>query len=80
MNAAARSLEDVLVLGALVDVLEPSPAADVIDEKRGEVGSLGLDIGHELVETLSAGDVQPAAAIRNTPGRSPCCESPRTGE
>jgi len=57
MNSDARPLEDVLVVGTLVYVLKPSPTAHVIDEKRGEVGSLGLYIGHELVETLTAGDV-----------------------
>lgn len=29
----------------------------------GEVGSLGLEISHELVETLPAGDVQPTPAM-----------------
>src|ERR1039458_7250701 len=63
MNSDACSLQDVLVVRPLVYVLEPSPTAYVIDEKRGEVGSLGLYISHELVETLPAGDVQPTTAM-----------------
>lgn len=40
MNSDASTLQDVLVIGALVYVLEPSPTAHVIDEKGSEVGSL----------------------------------------
>jgi len=63
LRSVTKPLQDVLVVGALVDVLEPSPTAHVIDEERREVGSLGLDISHELVETLPAGDVQPTTAM-----------------
>jgi len=52
MNPDSGSFEDVLVVGALVDILETSPPADVIDQQGSEIGALHLDIGHELVEAL----------------------------
>ena len=80
LRSVTRPLQDVLVVGAFVDVLEPSPTAHVIDEERREVGSLGLDTGHELVETIPAGDVQPATAMVGIfLDGSPCCGLLRTG-
>src|SRR5690242_6130815 len=63
MNSNTSALQDILVIGALAHVLEPSPTAHVIDQKGSEVGSLGLYISHELIETLPAGDVQPTTAM-----------------
>ena len=63
MNSNASTLEDILVIGTLVYVLEPSPTAHVIDEKGSEVGSFGLDISHELIEPLATGDIQPTTAM-----------------
>ena len=40
----ARVAADVLVVGALVGVLEPAPAADVVDQDDLEVGAAALDV------------------------------------
>ena len=38
VDGDAGALADVLVVGAFVGVLEPAPAADVVDQDRLEVG------------------------------------------
>jgi len=63
VKSDSSPLQHVFVVGTLVYVLEPSPAAHVVDKKGGEVGSFGLNIGHQLVETVPAGNVQATALM-----------------
>jgi len=44
----------VLVIGALVAILEASPAAYVIDKNRAEATVGTVDIFYELLERVSA--------------------------
>ena len=53
---------DVLVTGAFVGVLKPAPPADVIDEDSLEVGIAGLDLGHQVLQSLSAVEPQSRAS------------------
>ena len=54
---------DVFVIGALVGVLEPAPAADVVDEDDLEVSLARLHISDQLLESLPAIDAQTALAL-----------------
>jgi hypothetical protein len=81
VNPDAGGFEDVLVIGALVHILATSPAADIVDQQGSEIGPLRLDIGHEPVQALPAGDVQAASPmVRVNPDDFPCCGSLRTAE
>ena len=51
----------MLVIGALVGILKPAPAADVIDEDRLEVGLAGLNLGHQVLQRLAAVEPQAGA-------------------
>src|SRR4029450_13196766 len=53
----------VLVERALVGVLEPAPAADVVHQDRLVVSPVVLDVVDDGPEPVSAGDVQPTAAL-----------------
>lgn len=44
----------MLMVGTLVGILKPAPSADVIDEDRLEVGPTGLDLGHEVLQRITA--------------------------
>ncbi|TWI92470.1 hypothetical protein JM93_00012 [Roseibium hamelinense] len=48
---------DVFIVCALIGILKPTPAADVIDEDRLEVCLVGLDLGHQVLQRFAA--VQP---------------------
>jgi hypothetical protein len=54
---------DVLVVGALVGILKPAPAADVVDQDDLEVGLAGLDVLDQLLQRLPAIDAQAALAF-----------------
>ena len=60
-NAGAPA--DVFVVGALVGVLEPAPAADVIDQDGLEIGVPALDILDQLLERVAARRSKPALAL-----------------
>ena len=49
LNANACALADVFVVGALVGILEPAPAAHVIDQDHLEVGAPRLDDVDQLL-------------------------------
>jgi hypothetical protein len=53
---------DVLVVGALVRILEATPAADVVDQDGFEVGCAGFDVVDQLFEGVAALDPQAALA------------------
>jgi hypothetical protein len=59
----AGSLEDVLIIGAFIDVLKASPAADVIDKDGGKRYAMLLNVFQKLIQALSAGEVRPAPAM-----------------
>ena len=63
MDVDAGPLAEVLVVGALVGVLEPAPAADVVDEDRREVGAAGLHVVDQPSQRLAAVDVEAALAL-----------------
>ncbi len=54
MDPNAGTGADVLVIGALVGVLKPAPATDVVDEDCPDVGMPGLDLGHQVLQRLAA--------------------------
>ena len=58
-----RLFKDVLVVGALVHILETSPAADIVDQQGSEIGPLRFDIGHRPVQAFPASDVQAASPM-----------------
>ena len=43
----------MLMVGALIGILKPTPAAHVIDEDGLEVGLAGFDLGHQFLECLA---------------------------
>src|SRR5580693_4979230 len=49
---------NVFVVGALVSILEPTPAADVVDEYGFETGRFALDIGQQLLQSIAPIDAQ----------------------
>jgi hypothetical protein len=63
VNADSSSLEDVLIESALIDVLKPSPATDVVDEQGREVSQLGFDIRHQLIEAFASSNIQSAPTV-----------------
>src|SRR6202030_4105331 len=54
---------DVFVVGALVSILEPTPAADVVDEYGFETRRFALDIGQQLLQRIAPVDAQSAFAV-----------------
>ena len=67
----AGAAAEVLVVGALVGVLEPAPAADVVDEDRAEIGA------RRSRRRRSAAGARrgPRAAARSCPHRHRCGRS-----
>ena len=63
LDADPRTLANVLVVGALVGILKPTPAAHVVDEDHREVGIAALDIVDELLERVSAIEAEPTAPL-----------------
>src|ERR1035437_6300526 len=63
VNADPSSLENILVVRALIHVLEPTPTAHVIDEEGSEIRPFGFDIRHELVQAVAAGNVESTAPV-----------------
>ena len=63
VHGDAGALADVLVVGALVGVLEPPPAADVVDQHHLEVGAPALDVGDQPLQLVAALQPQPALAL-----------------
>src|SRR4051794_39379583 len=61
LNAAPLAQE--FVVGTLVDILEPAPATDVVNEDVVEIGSARLNIFDQLDETRTPLDPEPAAAL-----------------
>ena len=47
LNADAGALADIFVIGALVGVLEPAPAAYIVNQDRPEIGHL-FNISNQL--------------------------------
>ena len=58
-----RTLADVLVVGALVGVLEPAPAAYVVDQDGRIVGMPRLHVLDHRPQRVSSLDLQPALAV-----------------
>ncbi len=56
-------MADVFVVGALVGVLEPAPAADVVDQDDLEVGVACLDVVDQLLQRAPPIDAQAALAV-----------------
>lgn len=50
-------------MGALVRVLESSPAADVIDKDQLEIDVLRLHVGEQPLQPLAPADIEPAFAL-----------------
>lgn len=44
----------MLVIRALVSILKTAPTADIVDEDRFEVGTAGLNAGHQVLQRLAA--------------------------
>ncbi len=63
MHRDAGALADVFVIGAFVGVLEPTPAADVVDQDDLEIGAAPLDVGDEPRQRIAALEPQPALAL-----------------
>jgi hypothetical protein len=59
----AAPLAQEFVVGTLVDILEPAPATDVVDEDVVEVGSARLHIFDQFDETRTSIDPEAAAAF-----------------
>jgi hypothetical protein len=57
------ALADVFVIGRLIRVLKPPPAADIVDQDGVELGGAGFDIGDQLLERGAAPDREPALAV-----------------
>jgi hypothetical protein len=57
VDADACPLEDVFVVGALIDILEASPPADVVDEQSRKLACLVFYVRHQSIETLSTSDI-----------------------
>ena len=53
----------VFIIGALVGILEPPPAADIVHQDAGELHRAALDILDHLGERVAALDVQAAFAL-----------------
>jgi len=49
-DADALAFADVLVIGRLVRVLKPAPAADVVDQDQVEIGVAGFNVGDQLLQ------------------------------
>src|SRR5271167_3400986 len=56
MNVDLRALADVLVVCTLIRILEPAPAADVIDENCTEVSLASFHIMDQLLQSVSPFD------------------------
>ena len=61
MDASAAT--DVLVIGAFVSVLEPTPAADVVYQHHLEVGGTGLHVLNQLLQRQPPANVQATFAF-----------------
>src|SRR5690606_16597699 len=57
------ALADLLVIPALVGILEPAPAADVVNEDDGKVGRAALHVVDQPLKGVPAVEPQPAAAL-----------------
>lgn len=60
VDTDARLSADELIVGALIRVLEPTPAADVIDQDRAELGGAASHVGEQLLQGLPSVQGQPA--------------------
>lgn len=58
----ASHLTSILVCAALIDILEPSPPADIIHYDRLEIGCSALDIGQQLLKARTPSQVETTAA------------------
>jgi hypothetical protein len=54
---------NVFVVGALVRVLEPAPAAHVVDQNRFEPRGTAFDINQQLLQRIASVDAQAALAV-----------------
>ena len=54
---------DVFVVGALVGILKPAPAADVVDQDDLEIGFAQLHVLDQLLQRLPAVDAESALAF-----------------
>jgi hypothetical protein len=63
VNVHAGSFADKFVVGTFVRILEAAPSADVIDQDAIEIGSCGLNVGNQLLQSAAANDGNPAATI-----------------
>jgi len=54
LDGDACSATDVLVVSALIGILEPPPAADVVDENGREVGVPVLNVSDEPLKRVPA--------------------------
>ena len=71
LHADAGALADVFVIGALVRILKPAPAADVVDEDGREIGSFSFERPRSAASTHRG---RPGSA-RSFPRRHRCARS-----
>src|ERR1017187_7638241 len=62
MDFDLRAAADVFVIGALVGILEASPAADIVDQDRAEIRWAILYIVDQLLQRIPPLNTQPAFA------------------
>ena len=62
LDGDARALADIFVVGALVGILEPAPAADIVDKDGRKICPAGLNIADQALELIPAADIKPALA------------------
>lgn len=60
MHREACPPTEMFVIGTLVGILEPTPAAYVVDEDGVKVGAARRHVGHQLLDRLSSVDGQAA--------------------
>ena len=70
-----NNLSNVLTQGAFIGILEPAPAADVVDQDGLEIRLAGANLGHQVLQRLASVEAQsrPAGILEDaqdlqTPG------------
>jgi hypothetical protein len=54
LHADASALADIFVVSALVRILKPAPAADVVDEDGRKIGHSMLDVFDQLLQPIAS--------------------------
>jgi hypothetical protein len=63
LNGYAGASADVLIVCALVRVLEAAPPADVVNQNGAEVGSPGLNVSDQRLDTFATIDAETTFAL-----------------